>query len=517
MTRSRLLLLVAAVSGAGFALAAPPTNLYPVLWLGMAGLAWTLDEDVGGTRLRRALPGALRGLLFGAAANIVALRFVPDVIARFTPLPYAAGILALVLLGLYQGLRFAAGAVLTMHLQRHGVPRFLAFGLGILLSTFVPVVFPWSAAGGVTPWPVMVQLADLVGERGVTLLMALAAGLLAEAVRLAREERARAAKLAALALALPLLTALHGVLRMRAVDERMAHAPHAHVSLVQPTTEASERWDPIRSEAIVDRLTNLTKSAEKSAPDLVVWPEGAFPYALNEHSRNDLEGAYSILQPGVRGPVLAGVMIRARAGGEYNSVVLVDHGHISPPYNKMHLLAFGEAVPFGDTFPWLKRMFAQSGGLIAGDAQRVFVVGPIRAAVLICFEDNLPEAGRDAAAVDPNLLVNVTNDAWFFGSAEGELHLRLAALRSVELRRDLVRAVNRGPTSWVDASGRVRARWPADLPGALKTEPALLEGPTVYARLGDAPVLAFSTLLVLALVLRTKLRGRQKNERAPGL
>ena len=515
MTRSRLLLLVAAVSGAVFALAAPPTNLYPVLWLGMAGLAWTLHEDVTGARLRRWLPGALRGLLFGAAANVVALRFVPDVIARFTPLPWAAGLLALVLLGFYQGLRFAAGAVLTMHLQRRGVPRFLAFGLGILLSTFVPVVFPWSAAGGVTPWPVMVQLADVIGERGVTLLMALAAGLLAEAVRLFRADRPRAAKLAALAVALPLLTALHGALRMASVDDRMAHAPHARVSLVQPMTEASERWDAIRSERIVTTLTELTRNAERGAPDLVVWPEGAYPYALAESSRSDLEGVYSILQPGVRGPVLAGVMMRARAGGEYNSVVLVDHGRLSPPYHKMHLLAFGEAVPFGDTFPWLKKTFAKSGGIVPGQAQRTFTVGPVRAAVLVCFEDNLPEAGREAAAMNPNLLVNVTNDAWFFGSAEGELHLRLAALRSVEHRRDLVRAVNRGPTSWVDAAGRIRARWPAELAGSLETEPALLEGRTIYGRFGDAPVVLLSALAVLALMLRERLR--HKTERAPGL
>ena len=515
MTRSRLLLLVAAISGATFALAAPPTNLFPVLWLGMAGLAWTLHEDVSGTRLRRWLPGALRGLFFGAAANMVALRFVPDVIARFTPLPWVAGLLALVLLGFYQGLRFAAGAVVTLHLQRHGVPRFLAFGMGILASTFVPVVFPWTAAGGVTPWPVMVQLADLIGERGVTFLMALSAGMLAEAARHVRDDRPRAAKLLALALGLPVLTALHGMLRMASVEDRMAHAPHAHVSLVQPMTEASERWDSVRAERIVTRLTELTKSAEKTSPDLVVWPEGAFPYPLSESTHNDLEGVYSILQPGVHGPVLAGVMMRARAGGEYNAVVLADHGQLSPAYDKMHLLAFGEAVPFADTIPWLKKTFAKSGGIVAGSEQRVFTVGAVRAAVLICFEDNLPEAGREAAAMDPNLLVNVTNDAWFFGSAEGELHLRLAALRSVEHRRDMVRAVNRGPTSWVDAAGRVRARWPAELAGALKTEPALLEGATVYGRFGDVPVLALSLLVAFALVLRA--RTRHKNERAPGL
>ena len=167
-------------------------------------------------------------------------------------------------------------------------------------------------------------------------------------------------------------------------------------------TEASERWDPIRSERIVDRLTKLTKSAEKSSPDLVVWPEAAFPYALDENARNDLEGVYAILQPGVRGPVLAGVMMRAHAGGDYNSVVLVDDGHLSPPYNKMHLLAFGEAVPLRRHLPVVEEdVRAERRTWSRAGRQRAFTVGPIRAAVLNCFEDNLPEAGREAAAVEP--------------------------------------------------------------------------------------------------------------------
>ena len=114
----------------------------------------------------------------------------------------------------------------------------------------------------------------------------------------------------------------------------------------------------------------------------------------------------------------------------------------------------------------------------------------MRAAVLVCYEDTLPEAGREAMEVAPNLLVNVTNDAWFFGSAESELHLRVATLRAVELRRDIVRAVNFGPTSWVDAAGRVRARALAGASRASSSaEPALLEtAPTLYARFGDAPL-----------------------------
>jgi len=95
----------------------------------------------------------------------------------------------------------------------------------------------------------------------------------------------------------------------------------------------------------------------------------------------------------------------------------------------------------------------------------------------------------------PNLLVNVTNDAWFAGSAESELHLRLAVLRAIESRRDLVRAVNLGVTSWVDAAGVIRARTTGEAATVLSVTPVLLESaPTLFDRAGDVPL-----LLLLAL------------------
>src|SRR5690606_24285248 len=107
---------------------------------------------------------------------------------------------------------------------------------------------------------------------------------------------------------------------------------------------------------------------------------------------------------------------------------------------------------------FVRRAFAKGLGLEPGTESVLFEAGEVRAAVLNCYEDTLPDASREAIEIRPNLLVNITNDAWFAGSQEGELHLRLATLRSVETRRDLVRAVNRGPTTWVSASGKILAR-----------------------------------------------------------
>jgi apolipoprotein N-acyltransferase len=513
MTSTRKQLVTAASAGVVLALAAPPIDAYPTLWLGMVALAWCLAEDPGwpafASRARVALTGARRGLLFGAAANMVALRFIPGVIARFTPLPWAAGLAGLVLLAFFEGTRWMVASVACETLARARVPRPLAFAAGVYAGTFVPTMIPWTVAGGASPWPVMVQLAEVCGERGVTFLMALTAGLAASGLRLVRVPATRARAFLVFSAAALLLIAQvgFGIARMRSVAAARSSAPTARVTLVQPGIGATTRWEVERAPAIVQGLSALTASAEARGAELVVWPEAAYPYRVAHGSRREPDGALPILEPGVHGPVLTGLLTTAAGGSAYNSAVVATRSGLSATYDKRHLLWFGETVPLADRLPWLRQVFARGLGLSPGNRAVTLDAGRVRAAVLICYEDTLPEAGREAMAQAPNLLVNITNDAWF-GGPESELHLRMAALRAVELRRDLVRAVNLGAASWFDATGRLRARCSPEFVGVLPTEPALLEGPdTFYARFGDLPWVLAGLILANAAIWRAARRA----------
>jgi len=462
--------------------------------------------------------GAAYGWLFGVGANFVALRFVPDVVMRFTPLPAVAAYLALLLLAAAQAIPWAVGGAVVHGLGKHvaGVPRWLAFAAGAYVATFVPVVFPWTPAGGLAPWPALLQVADVVGERGVSFLLSVACGLVAVVALVPQQRGATRARVAALGTAALTVGGMlaYGALRMRSVEHAREAAPHAKVALLQPGFEASDRWEPSRATMMIERLTTLTKTAEQRGVELTVWPESAYPFTLPHGTRTSPVGSHAFLQNGVRGPVLTGVYMSGAPTVGYNSAVLATaDGMLSEPYDKRHLLAFGEAVPLAETFPWLRRMFVKGTGLAPGHASVAFTAGRMRFAVLNCFEDTLPEAGRESMEAAPNLLVNITNDAWFVGSAESELHLRLSVLRAIETRRDLVRAVNRGPTTFVDATGRVRARYDLDIPGSLVAAPALLEGPpTFYSRFGDAPLaVLLSGALVTPLV---RARRKRRSERA---
>ena len=501
--------LVAFVGGLAFAAATPPLDITAGILVGLVVLGRALLEGAD-VRL-----GARCGFFFGLAANLIALRFVPEVVPRFTPLPAVAGWAALILLAAAQALPWMIAGALTRTLARH-VPGWLAYGSAVYVATFVPAIFPWTPAGGLAEWPVLLQTADVVGERGVSLVIAIACGLGAEAL-LAAGRAARVLR-ATLAIGIASVLAGYGMLRMRMIDAARAAAPQASIALVQPDFDASFRWQDQRATMMMDRLTASTRHAEAAGAALTVWPESAYPYTLPHGTTQAPSGERAVLHAGVHGPVLTGAYLGKGGGLGTNSAILVhDDGVIDPAYDKRHLLWFGETVPLADTFPLLRRIFARGGGLEAGTSSVAFQTGAIRFAVLNCYEDTLPVAGREAMEVAPNVLVNITNDAWFVGSAEGELHLRLAALRSIETRRDLLRAVNRGPTSWVDAAGRIRARRPGDSGGIvppLIVPAALLEGRTLYARFGDAGLFVLLGL-GLATAVRLKARGRRSRRTAP--
>jgi apolipoprotein N-acyltransferase len=557
-------LLLALLGGVVFALTSPPTDLYPAVIIGLALLAASLSEPAAPRKAPRGVADASapalstppslcalplgffsafgRGAAWGTAAGIVGLRFVPSVIQRFTPLGSAASYLALVLLAAVQSLIWAIGAGLVAVLHRRvRVPFELSFAIGVFIAISLPTIFTWTPAGLVSPWPAFVQLADLIGERGVSALFAVGAALLCRATLAlygwipgqigASVERApegrrfwiRPAVLrpAGAAVALFALLAIYGALRIRAITRESEGLPTVRVGLVDQSVGPHERWDPRNSAAILRSLRDLTRKLEEQGVELTVWPEAAYPYTLDHDTRRAPRGPTAILGNKIRGPIVVGLITRDKPvtlpSGQletntYNSATLVlPDGSMTAPYDKLQLLWFGETVPAGAQLPWLRRIFQKSGGLIPGTEPRALelprTAGPdLRMGVLNCYEDTLAGIGRRiATSLRPNLLVNVTNDAWFFGTAEPELHARLGAMRAIELRRDLIRAVNMGVTSWIDAAGVERSRYDGSAPATLLVTPAVRDGDlSLYARLGDAPLLSLFALALAAFAWRAR-------------
>jgi apolipoprotein N-acyltransferase len=198
----------------------------------------------------------------------------------------------------------------------------------------------------------------------------------------------------------------------------------------------------------------------------------------------------------------------------FNVAVSTDaNGKMTGRFDKTYLLAFGEFLPFGETFPALYEVSPNTGHFTAGTSLaplRVEVKGKERnLTALICYEDILPGFARDAVKEgEPDLLVNLTNDAWFGDTTEPWEHLALAKLRAVEHRRYLVRATNSGVSAIVDPTGVVVGHTQTYEAAKLMAEARFMRAHTVFERLGLAPwyLLAVATI-ALAFVKRARAVG----------
>jgi apolipoprotein N-acyltransferase len=211
-------------------------------------------------------------------------------------------------------------------------------------------------------------------------------------------------------------------------------------------------------------------------------------------------------------PVLFGVVTHDGRGGRWNSAyVATPDGRLAGPSDKRSLVLGSERIPLKGAIPdAVKRKFpALGGGFEPGERPGVLEWGPARAGVLNCFEDTIPVRSREAVVAGANILVNVTNDAWFGDTSEPREHLALAVLRSVENRRDLVRSVNTGVSALVEATGRVRVETETFTRAGIVADARLLEGRTFYSAAGDwigwAAIAALAAMLGMRLLTRRRL------------
>jgi apolipoprotein N-acyltransferase len=222
-------------------------------------------------------------------------------------------------------------------------------------------------------------------------------------------------------------------------------------------------------------------------PDVIIWPESSYPNTVAGRAQRLSLPPLPANQRNTHW--LVGVLIQEGRGNTrqfFNSALLVDaEARILERYDKQKLLAFGEYIPLQRYVPFLRHISPAIGNLTAGPGGVVTLPNGVAIGPLICYEDILPELGRQAARQGAALLVNLTNDAWFGPTRAPYLHRLLAAFRSIETRRYLVRVTNTGLTSVIDAVGREQAALPIYQANTLVQTIQPLRLPTLYTRFGD--------------------------------
>jgi apolipoprotein N-acyltransferase len=382
------------------------------------------------------------------------------------------------------------------------------------VRTFLLSGFPWALTGySQVRWLNLIQIADVTGVYGVSFAVVLANSALFT-LWLLRDESFR--KQSRWRFALPVFISAgilasmwgYGAWRVGDVHRQMDASIHRRVGLVQGNIDQDVKWDPAFQQDTLERYLRLSLSIVPESPDLVVWPETATPfYFLHD------------------GPMTAMVLEGIRAAGKdfligspsverrqdaifyFNSAYLVDAGgNVTEKYDKVHLVPYGEYVPFKQWFPFLGNMVAQVGDFKSGEPGKTLEWNDARLGIQICFEIIFPELSRTLSRNGAEILITITNDAWFGDSGAPYQHYTKAVFRAVENRRSVVRAANTGISGFIDPVGHTVAQTPLFTEAAMTRPIPLLRQKSLYTRFGDVFSLACAAgaIVVILLALRMK-------------
>ncbi|MGV1099565.1 apolipoprotein N-acyltransferase [Thiovibrio sp. JS02] len=448
-------------------------------------------------RLPRHTPGqaAALGLLCGLAYYGPLLYWIVIVLATYGEVPLLLACLALFFLAVYMSCFLAAFSFLCAGFSRT-LPLLVAapvlwVGLDLVRSLLF-TGFPWLDLGYTQhSLPLVIQIADLAGHHGVSFLIVLANGLAAALFSSSPRAGTKASRPAIL-LAAGLILCLafaYNAWRLATLPAAMAGAERMTVAVAQGNFPQNQKWLPAFQAETVETYLRLSREAiAEKKPRLLVWPETALPFYPYENP------LFSSLQSKLTHPygvaLLTGAPHRERkslaaAPSYFNSAfLLTPEGTVAGRYDKQHLVPFGEYIPLRGLLAFASPVVETLGDFSPGVTGEPLSCQNGRIGVLICFESIFPELARRQAANGANLLVNITNDAWFGRSSAPWQHLSMAVFRAVETRKSLVRGANTGISAFIDPLGRIRAASPLFRRYAKSEEVVLLAGKSPYVRFG---------------------------------
>lgn len=490
--------LIASMAGAVSVLALAPFDAWPILFLTFPVLVWLTDGAAGG-RLGGVPSAMIAGWWFGfgyfvAGFYWIGNAFLVDAKNFGWLLPFAV-----VALPAFMACYTALGLGLARLLWVRGPRRLIALAVALTAAEWLRGAlftgFPWNTFGyALTGPPVLAQGASVVGIWGLTFL---AIAVFASPATFADDRADTRRPWLPLAVSVVLIALMAGFGALRLARAPTAFADGVRLRIMQPNIQQDERFNYTAKQRVMDHYLEL--SDRSTGPQTtgvrdvthLIWPESAFPFLLTREP-DALAQIASLLPPGtvlitgaVRAPELAPGQKLTRA---YNSIYVIDHdGSILSVYDKVHLVPFGEYLPFAAFLEslGLTQLTKVPGGFIPGERRRAMNVPRApRMLPLICYEivfpgEAVPRGER------PGWLINLTNDGWFGVSTGPHQHLQQARVRAIEQGLPLVRAANTGISAVIDPLGRTVRSLPLATEGVLDAPLPRSVNATVYARAGD--------------------------------
>jgi apolipoprotein N-acyltransferase len=502
--------LLAFFTGVVSALALPPIDAWPVLFLTFPVLVWLVDGSAAG-RWSGTWRAFGAGWCFGfgyflAGLYWIGYAFLVDAKTFGWLLPIAVGGLPAVL-----AVYTALGLALARLMWVRGVERVLALAVALTVTEWLRghlfTGFPWNTFGYTLTEPLaLAQTISLVGIWGLTFL---SVAIFASPAVLADERKDTPHRYRAPVAALVILAAMAGFGLARLHAHPTSYVRGVKLRIMQADLQQDEKFNYADKDKIMARYLALSDRAtgpqSKGVHDVthLIWPESSFPFFLTREPE-ELAKIVAMLKPHTE-LITGAVRVAPPVAGSkdvhaYNSIYVIDpDGSIHGIYDKVHLVPFGEYLPFEPLLKaiGLRQLTHQVGGFLSGDRRRAMdVPGAPKMLPLICYEAIFPGAAVPRGE-RPGWLVNVTNDGWFGISSGPYQHLQQARALAIAEGLPLARAANTGISAVIDPVGRIVGSLPLGAEGVLDARLPRPIAQTVYAKFGDYVLIL---LLVIGLV-----------------
>ena len=499
--------IFALVSGLLLALSFPKFGFPAFGWIALAPLLVALSGwrgDAGPVRGQPPLRAFLLGLIAGWIYFAGTVYWTADVVRTFGGLAPPVAMFGMMMLALYLALFPAVSAWLTaMLIRRAGLRGLLLFPCAWVATeywrgTFIMGGFPWVPLGNsqVTMLPVA-QLASVFGVYGLSALVAIVNSLVACALLSSGRRQAGFVTAAVLT---PLVCAAGGAWRIS--DGTLLRSGRTlTVGLVQANIDQESKWRGGDAARIFATHLAITRDVAQRGAKLVLWPESSLPRFDTELQRTAALQALQGLVRELDVHILFGADEEIGGSTSFNSAFLMaPDGESLAVYRKIHLVPFGEYIPYGNLLAFFPPLVETLGGFAPFAPGTEVVMLPLdgaQASTAICYEVVYPSLIATAVRQGSQLLTTITNDGWYGTSSAPFQHFEMASMRAIEQGRYLVRAANTGISGIVDPYGRVVERSPIFKEAGIVGEVRLLSDRTLYSRLGD--VVAFASIGIMGV------------------
>jgi apolipoprotein N-acyltransferase len=454
---------------------------------------------------------AFLGWIQQTTAWLLMVPWVVRVMSHYGGLPYITGVLIFVamcaVLGLYGALfgwivwRIAPGASFARWLLIA-----LAWPAVEYVRTYALTGFPWNfLAAAIVDYTSMIQIDRVAGPYLVGGLILIPALVMAWLIT-QRPRGIEPVLVIGGACVLLFVWWATGLVASKLFERPRGGATY-RAALLQPNISQEMRWNEENLVAIYQRMMRMTDAGVAAGARIVIWPESTVPlsYSSSDFYRDSIE---SISRQHHCDIILGSVAEDPRAADRmWNAAFLVSDGKTIGHYDKIRLVPFGEYVPLRKMLFFAKKLVRAVGEFEFGTRDTP-LGGELRYGPAICYEVVFPEITRTQVRNGANVLVTITNDAWYDGTSAPRQHLNQARLRAVEDDRWLLRAATTGISAWIDPTGRVMREIPMGHEGILLAKYAVKKTVTPYVRFGDWFAYLSVAVVIIALVIRRRIEGR---------